>query len=96
MSREIKFRAWESRGNESKMIYSTDKTYENSILLLNFNGDILCAKKLHKGEKNHTTDEAYNHSILPARIGHNLELMQYIGKKDRTAKRFTRGILSRA
>jgi uncharacterized phage protein (TIGR01671 family) len=81
MSREIKFRAWDNNGKESRMYYPGDFTDDGSALILNMFGDLLEARKLEKGNK--TPDAAYNHAIYPARIGHNLTLMQYTGLKDR-------------
>lgn len=81
--RAIKFRAWDNNGKDSRMYYPGDRTEDGTRLLLNMHGDVLEARKLHKGEVNHTTDEAYNHAVYPARIGHSLTLMQFIGCRDK-------------
>lgn len=78
MSRPIKFRAWDDMGKDSKMIYGGD----NPVLILNFFGDILTAEK--KAFTNmDKVDEAYTHTVMPARIGYNLTLMQFTGLKDK-------------
>lgn len=83
MSR-FKFRAWDDQGSKSKMHYPGDKTIDDTALILNFHGDVLEARKLHKG--NATPQAAYEHSVYPARIGHNMRLMQCTGVSDKNGK----------